>query len=440
MSNNETNIKTVEQQTSNTELLPSGESVLEQLSISSSKIKSIKPRWKRSNYIAIVNWLTEHQANPNASNLELEILNPYFQTLSHLCQLKEWKSIQIILNINISINPEYFNLSLPLYEYLLFKKLTSQLLNISQEIIKSMAQTEVDITSLLMLKARALSSIDDKVEDGWDLFKKICREQPINSDLHIEAKTCLGISKIQLGHYQEGLQYISTALALIHSHNEININPKIQELKADILITQAIELYKQTATLLKKLGLEHKLISPLTHQGIIMRRIGKYEQAFNYLIEAKEKAININNEIDRTWINHHLGYVVLNQGKTKFAQELSEDSLEGYRKIESKRGISDCYEQLGLINLAQNKFNEAENNFKQSLNVRKSINNRHGEASSLLDLALSSWHKKQYLKSLIFLLQGFQLYAKIGVLNRIRLFRILKLAYVWTLGRRDWTM
>ena len=65
MSNNNTDIKTVEQQTSKTELLPSGESVLEQLSIDISNIKSIKPKWKRTHYIAIVNWLTEYQPNPN---------------------------------------------------------------------------------------------------------------------------------------------------------------------------------------------------------------------------------------------------------------------------------------------------------------------------------------------------------------------------------------
>jgi tetratricopeptide (TPR) repeat protein len=433
----------------NINVIPSGESILEKIGIDLTQIKLIKPRSKRSQYRAIINWLTKNFVNNHS---DLEILHPYFQTLYHLCQLKEWKSIQIILNIDISINPEYFYLSLPLYEYLLFKKLPSQLLNISQEIIKSMVQTEVDITPLLMLKARALSGISDKVEDGWNLFEEICRQQPINSDLHIEAKTCLGISMIELGFYKEGLQHIDTVLTLIDSHNKLNSNPKIQELKADILSTkgyyemnsshfaQAIELYKQAATILKKLGLEHKLISPLAHQGIIMRKKGKYEQAFNYLIEAKQKARNINNEIDIAWVNHHLGYVVLNQGKTEFAQKLSESSLEAFRKIERKRGISDCYEQLGLINLAQKKFDEAENNFKRSLNIRKSINNRHGEASSLLDLALSSWHKKRYFKSLAFLWQGFKLYVKIGVLNRIRFFRMLKLAYVWILGRRDSTM
>ena len=303
-----------------------------------------------------------------------------------------------------------------------------------------------------MLKARALSGISDRVEDGWNLFEKICRQEPTYSGLYIEAKTSLGISKIELGFYQEGLQHINTVLTLIDSHNKINSSSKIQELKADILSTQgyyemnlshfaqAIELYKQAATLLKNLGLEHKLISPLAHQGIIMRKMGKYEQAFNYLIEAQKTAIKINNELDIAWINHHLAYVFLNQGKTEFAQKLSESSLEAFRKIERKRGISDCYEQLGLINLAQKKYDEAETNFKRSLNIRISINNRHGEASSLLNLALSSWDKKQYLKSLGFLFKGFKLYFKIGVINRVRFVRILKLAYTWTIGRRDSTM
>jgi hypothetical protein len=93
-----------------------------------------------------------------------------------------------------------------------------------------------------------------------------------------------------------------------------------------------------------------------------------------------------------------------------------------------------------LINLAENNFDEAQQNFQIALEIRQSISNLHGAASCLLDLALAYWHQKQLIKCIIFLFKGFYSYAKLGILNGVRLRRMLKLAYTWTFGKRDWTM
>ena len=41
-------------------LIPSSDSVLAELGIDRTDLKSIKPRWKRTQYRAIVNWLTKY--------------------------------------------------------------------------------------------------------------------------------------------------------------------------------------------------------------------------------------------------------------------------------------------------------------------------------------------------------------------------------------------
>ena len=58
----------------------------------------------------------------------------------------------------------------------------------------------------------------------------------------------------------------------------------------------------------------------------------------------------------------------------------------------------------------------------------------------MLGLALYYWHKRQYLEFAKFLINGFKQYYQIGVFNRARLLRILNLAYVWTIGKKNWTM
>jgi hypothetical protein len=95
---------------------------------------------------------------------------------------------------------------------------------------------------------------------------------------------------------------------------------------------------------------------------------------------------------------------------------------------------------MGFICLAQRKFDQAENYFQRSLDTRKKIGNRHGTASSTLDLALAFWNKRNFFKSIFYLVKGFYLYYKLGILNRTRFHRMLKLALIWTFGNKKWTM
>ncbi|MCP2732678.1 hypothetical protein NJ959_30050, partial [Symplocastrum sp. BBK-W-15] len=88
MSNKEINFNKVN-------LLADSKSILDHLSIDPSTIKYIKPRWKRTQYRAIVNWLTKYQAYENASNLEkVKGLSEAFYTF---CNVEEWtKAVRIV--------------------------------------------------------------------------------------------------------------------------------------------------------------------------------------------------------------------------------------------------------------------------------------------------------------------------------------------------------
>ena len=97
MNNKQTNI--IEQQTAPKELLPSAQSILEKLSIDPSNIKFIKPKEKRSNYIVILNWLTEYKANSNVPNSEK--IKGLLETFFHLCGVEDWKRAGKILYIPV---------------------------------------------------------------------------------------------------------------------------------------------------------------------------------------------------------------------------------------------------------------------------------------------------------------------------------------------------
>ncbi len=71
--------------------IPSGDSILETLDLDTTKIKSIKPFSKRTQYRAIINWLTKYQPHVDSSNLEK--VKGLLEAFYHLCEVEEWERV-----------------------------------------------------------------------------------------------------------------------------------------------------------------------------------------------------------------------------------------------------------------------------------------------------------------------------------------------------------
>lgn len=437
-------------------LTPSGDLVLEQLGINPHNLSADFPtREQRLQYRAVVQWLTDYKPKSDATNLEK--VRGYLEALHHTSQVKNWQLIKSILQLPIFITPKIGDLSLPLDEYLIWNNLDNIFLVYLNEIIASFPETCIDISYILILKARLLGSSDRLA--ACNLLQQIIDKLPEESQNNLEAHVRLGIYQINAAAYKKGIVSLHRSLQMIDNLLNYNLEDfapgKLNELKSDILeylafsemthsrFSKAIELYTQVLNIRKQNNLRHKLISPLVHIGIVHRRIADYNRAIYYLSEAKIMAEKLHDDNAIAWIPHHLAWVFINQGKLLLAEEQSKISLQGYKKMESQAGqggIADVYEQLGFIHIAKSEIDAAYEKFEMALNIRKTIKNSHGAASCMMGLALASWHKRHYLKFLRFLLQGFNGYYKIGVLNRRRIFRMMRLAYTWTLGKLNWTM
>ncbi|MCP2732660.1 hypothetical protein NJ959_29960, partial [Symplocastrum sp. BBK-W-15] len=84
-----------QQSPDNSGIIPSSKFVLEKLGIDSAEIKFIKPRWKRSCYRAIFNWLTKYQLFDNISNLEK--VRGLTEAFYHLCEINSLQQASEIL-------------------------------------------------------------------------------------------------------------------------------------------------------------------------------------------------------------------------------------------------------------------------------------------------------------------------------------------------------
>jgi len=389
-----------------------GEKILEQLGILDSSIKSIKPYTKRSQYIAIINWLRTKNPPVQTQITALKPVEKYLKVLEHLHDLcvsngeNTYPQIKTILNTPIYPEPSSPNSSIPLYEYLILHGQTKELLKVCDNILSAFQNTENDLNEILILKARSFTVPNQKAEEAIELFEEIRSKCPENSQHHIEATARLAIHEINFGIYDKGMAKLNQSLsqieALLESPIDSDLRAKWNELRTDLIerlgiykmslgslgqLQEAKVLYSELIAQRKRTGMTHKLISALVFQGIVMKYLADYDQAIIYLTEAKEKALAIDHELYVAWIDHHLAWVYFHQvDNFSMAEKLANSALEGYQKFEAQRGISDCEEQQGAIHLAKGEIDEAEKYFQQALNRRKSIGNLAGVESSLRDL------------------------------------------------------
>ncbi len=84
-------------------LTPYSERFLAEVGIEPATLKLIIPKWKRTQYRAVINWLTKYKPAIDASNLDQ--VRGYLEAFHHLCEVEAWNQALKILVINIT-HPE----------------------------------------------------------------------------------------------------------------------------------------------------------------------------------------------------------------------------------------------------------------------------------------------------------------------------------------------
>jgi len=122
------------------------------------------------------------------------------------------------------------------------------------------------------------------------------------------------------------------------------------------------------------------------------------------------------------------------------ARQLAGQAIALYREIGDTRGLSDAYEQLGIICLAERNIDEAESHLQRSLDVRRAIGNEHGTASCLRHLAVLAIRRGHSIQAAQYLWHSLSTYYRLGVLSRHRLRRTIRELLDWGVGKSPWTV
>jgi tetratricopeptide (TPR) repeat protein len=469
--------------------------LIQQLGLNDKLIQSKKRSAKRGQYRAAFNWLKFSHQNTTVvvenESSDARKVQGFLEAIHHLCEAQDYAASTQILKAQIG-SPISKVSDMALHSYLLYKGQGRQLIESINMILEGL-QNEDSLYFLRILKAAAAESLGQR-RLAVEIYEDICEKKSPQSKEYLEALARLACCQIQMGQYQAGVPNLHKALSFIKEMEENDSTPLLSELKIDLMeglafyrmntgsFDEAFNLFGKALRLREQKGLATELVRPLTHQGIILRKsaiprqhllkilmvnmlrlVGlrglanvfyrklceplklsidqSYERAEHLLRRAHGICKESENENAISWIDHHLAWVIINRGQASLAEEQALKALYRYEAIEDQRGVSDCHEQLGRIYLTKNKFclEAAEISFNQSLSIRENIESLHGIASSTLNLSFLYWHKGKRLQSLHFLVKATRAYHKSGILNLNRIFGILLLFSVWTVGERDWT-
>lgn len=293
---------------------------------------------------------------------------------------------------------------------------------------------------LLLLMSEAQNALGRWEESAATIGAAM--EASVVEDPPTYARAVLALGRLQLnqGDYETALTTLAEAERLLSEQSDYEgVASAHAEVAAYYLnrreLDKALALYQEVDRLRRQAGAVEASNHTLLMLGVVHRKKEEYEQAAVYLQMLLERGKSQGNPGAMATAAHHLAWVRLDQADVSTARHLCGRAITLYEDIGDVRGLSDAYEQLGLIALSEGRKEEALSHLERSLHVRRQLGNQHGVASSLRRLAIVHLKMGHPLLAVQKLWQSLNTYWRLGVLSRQRLSAILREVIGGTVAR-----
>jgi tetratricopeptide (TPR) repeat protein len=338
-------------------IFPPIDSILADLAIAPTTIKFIKPRSKRSQYRAILNWIEQYKSQPNASNLDK--IKGLLQSFYHFAQIEDWDRANKIICIHLN-TPGRRSRSNELYSQLLTWNYYQELITLFQ-ILLGKLNLKTDMICYRGLGSAYAAS--DRYQQSLYYSQKSLETAREINDLE-----GIGLALCNLGSLY-GLQG--------------NLNLAFQYHSQSFEIVQKLESSRPKALILGNFG-------------TISGQKRKDRQAIEYL----EQSFRIAQEIGDFDIQEK---AMTNLGNIYGLKRDLDKSLECYQKsLEISREICDrdfestILDNIGKIYNFQKDYEKSIEYHKKSLNLARNQKNRSQERATLSNLGITYGEKKDY--------------------------------------------
>jgi tetratricopeptide (TPR) repeat protein len=179
----------------------------------------------------------------------------------------------------------------------------------------------------------------------------------------------------------------------------------------------ALENYQKALNIYQKIGLKTGISKALNNIGVVYKSQGNNEKALQYFIKALKIQIEIGEQTAPvTMTNIGVIYFEKNDVNTAYSYYKKADGL--FPKTNNIRGFALLKNYLGDYYKKLNKLADAEINYKKSLELYNSIQNKFGASLALYNLGQLYAEQKQYDKAMEYAMTSLNYAKEIGVLDQ----------------------
>ncbi|WP_198525333.1 tetratricopeptide repeat protein [Kamptonema formosum] len=402
-------------------ITPPGESVLAELGIDIATLKSIKPLWKRNQYIAVTNWLLMYKPLPSATKLEQ--VKGFLEAVYHLGKAESWAEAYTVImtRLNTPTKEElhnqlntwgYYREQIELYETVLYKV--------------------HPITDAICLNGLGdVYLAKGKLGEATDYYSQSVEIAHKVSAYRLEGIAIggLGNAYLAMGNRNQAIEYYQKQLkisqelgerwieviALIGLGNSFNFIGEFQKATRYYLQSQEIAI-----------RVEHKRGRRIALAGLgnIQTAMGQYEIAIEYYkqeLEIAKEIGEIAGEGDALW-SLGTAYYLMEDYLT--ALEYYQQSLKIALDLGDAKGKAKRQGSIGVIYHSLGEYESATNYHQKSLIIARDIGDRLGEGEALANWAITHRELGQYSESLEKLYEALEIFREIE--NPIEEARVLK--------------
>ena len=245
--------------------------------------------------------------------------------------------------------------------------------------IKKLIQTEKVATKKVDLLVKLGLSFKRKSTDSVILYSK----QSLNLANEIK--------------YDLGIAHASISLAWAYY-------TRSEHKKATNLCLKAIKYYNKTEEQSTKLGSCYRLLA-----GVYTIE-KKSEEALKYLLKTKDlyNDPSIKNKEVKNLVLNDIAYLYLGMANYVMSMKYLNESIATAKENDNTATLADCYNILATINSRQYDYEKAITNYNQSKSIYIKRNDLLGIAICNLNIGITHFKNKDYVKSLKFLEDGKQ--------------------------------
>lgn len=356
-------------------MTPYSEKILAEVGIEPATLKLITPKWKRTQYRAVINWLTKYKPATDASNLDR--VRGYLESFHHLSEVEAWNQALKILVINI-IEPENEQLHNQLFTWGYYRDL-SKLYNRFLEPLVNIDPYYQTIFLYGMGKVYYAQGYLEKAIKYYQQALEFARTLP---DCQQESAilNSLGLVYLYLGNHSKSINYTWEGLVIAwKNHN-----------------------YQGQAIALNSLGL-------------VFCQKGKYSKAIKYL---EESLRILRQSYSPSYEGRVLGSLAQAYGgleNYEKAIEYQQQHLTLMQTTQDRAGEGDALFNLATTLAICKRDSESMKYFQESLDICRGIGNRLTEVNVLLNL--TAFYQRLGNKDLVrkYCQQAFSIADQLGI-------------------------